>query len=368
MKHDNRSPFTLGMEIEQFTAAVGERARSYTMNNNRGSLTSWHDDMSGPRETTLGPYKNAKSILNRWFTDTRDEDITWDWHASHNSAGAGSHVHLCVADDVFDDTLEAWTIAYNTCIELTPFFAPYFCHNWEEGFRDGTNYSGGRLNVERWASGNTTRFSTSSVEDRVANPRRYGRDYSSVTFNGATSEGKPLTIEFRLNDAHPAMALYGLLGIRRAAGRAIEGGWSPKLEDHTATLNRCYDKIYHRSTEVGLMAAMQEPIEGGITFKEGRGLPGIDQREFDTMFEVLQKLENQCSRSPGSWRYRAQRLALSGRDAFGPQNNPNAIWHTDAPKGEFAWENGPSLDPEQDPADYMETADGRAVAADGGDH
>ncbi|AAM88716.1 hypothetical protein PhiCh1p43 [Natrialba phage PhiCh1] len=84
MKTDGRSPFTHGMEIEQFPGPLPSDVRSYTMNNNRGSLDGWHNDASGPRETSIGAYKNCKTILNRFYKDTRDEDITWDWHGANN--------------------------------------------------------------------------------------------------------------------------------------------------------------------------------------------------------------------------------------------------------------------------------------------
>ena len=342
MKYTGKSPFTHGMEIEQFPDAAPRDVRDFTMNNQRGSLTDWHNDMSGPRETSIGAFKNTKTILNRFYADTRDEDITWDWHASHESAGAGSHVHLCVAGDVFDDEIAAWTVSYNTVLETFPFLAPFFCHNWEEGFRDGTTDSyGSQLNVEKWAEGQTTRLSQDSIRDRVERPRGFSRSYNSVTFNPAQTSGKPVTIELRANDAHPAMALNGLLLIRRLTGRAIEAGWSPKLENHHDTLDACYEKIYHRATEVGLLTAMQEDIEGGITFQEGRGLPGIDQREFDTMWDVLRAIMVAYPQTPATWRKRSHILVRSGNDEYGPQNNPEALWNMDAERGEFTWDNGP---------------------------
>jgi len=340
MKTDGRSPFTHGMEIEQFPGPLPNPVREYTMNNSCGRLTDWHNDASGPRETSIGAYKNTKTILNRFYGDTRDEDITWDWHSSNGSAGAGSHVHLCVARDVFEDHVKAWTISYNTVTETFPFLAPFFCHNWEEGFRDGTRYRGSELNVEHWAEGTLTRYNQDTVEERVNNPSRYNRSYESVTFNPAQGS-KPLTIELRANDAHPTMALNGLLLIRRLTGRAIEAGWSPKLEDHRSTLEACYEKIYERATEVGLLTAMQEPIEGGITFQEDRGLPGVAQREFDTMWEVMRAIMVAYPQTPGTWRKRAHVLVRSGEDEYGPQNNPDAIWNFDADRGDFSWDHGP---------------------------
>lgn len=342
MIDNGSSPFTHGMEIEQFPDACPREVRTYTMSNNNGELTGWHNDMSGPRETSIGAYKNCKTILNRFYADTRDEDITWDWHAAHEGAGAGSHVHLCVAGDVFDNPVKAWTISYNTVVETFPFFAPFFCHNWEEGFRNGSTrgYSRGQLNVEHWAEGQLTRYSQDSIENRVNHPSSFSRSYNSVTFNPAAGD-KPVTLEIRANDAHPAMALNGLLLIRRLTGRAIEGDLSPKLENHRDTLRACYEKIYGRASEVGLITAMKEEIDGGISFQDGRGLPGVDRTEFDTMWEVLRAIMVAYPQTPGTWRKRSHVLVRSGRDDYGPQNNTDALWNFDADRGDFEWDHGP---------------------------
>lgn len=338
------------MEVEQFREDVPAGVRNYVMNNSRGSLTDWHRDASGPREISIGPAKNVKAILNRVYEETRDQGHTWDWHASNGSSGAGSHVHLCVARDLFDDHVAAWTIAYNTAVELFPFLAPFFCHNWEDGFRDGTRRRGGQLNVEYWAEGTLTRYSQDTVRERVDHPTRYSRSYNSVTFNPSAG-AKPLTIELRANDAHPAMALNGLLLLRRLTGRAIEEGWSPRLENHHQTLRRCYAKIYSRAADVGLLTAMQEPIEGGITFEDDRGLPGDDDRgtsyvnddgSYDSMWDVLRRIMVQFPQTPGTWRKRAHVLVRSGDDTVGPQNNQDALWHFDADDDAFEWDTPPA--------------------------
>jgi len=201
----------------------------------------------------------------------------------------------------------------------------------------------------------TTRYARSSIRDYVDNPHGHSRSYDAVTFNSADGE-KPVTVELRANDAHPAMALNGLLLLRRVAGRAVEGGWSPKLEDHTATLEAVYEKVYDRARDVGLMTAMQEPIEGGITFQAGRGIPGVDRRTFDTAFEVLRAIQRAYPQTPGSWRARTEALVAAGEDAYSPANNADALWYTDAPVGEFAWDNGPDVGEEPDVEPVAPTA------------
>ena len=333
MQDDSRAPYTHGMEIEQFPDALPDEVRGVVMSNREGDIDGWHRDGSGPRETSLGPAKSAKSILTDWYDETRGRGITWDWHAEVNGNGAGSHVHLCMDEAVFEDELAGWTITYNTSVELFPFLAPYFCHDWQTGFRES---------IDHWASPEITRYARSSIRDYVENPRGYSRSYDAVTFNSADGS-KPVTVEIRANEAHPAMALNGLLLLRRVAGRAVEGGWSPKLENHRSTLRAVYGKVYDRAREVGLMTAMQEPIEGGITFQEDRGIPGVDQRHFETPFAVLRAIQRAYPQTPASWRARTEALVAAGEDGYAPKDNPDALWETDAPRGEFSWQNGPEL-------------------------
>ena len=350
MKSTNKAPFTHGMEIEQFPDQLPADVRSYTMSNAHGVVDGWHWDASGPRETSIGPFKHTKAILDRFFADTVDQDITWSWHAaSDGGSGAGSHVHLCMAPDVFDEEITAWTIAYNTVVELAPFLAPYWCHDWENGFRSGGRYGRGQSQIEHWATPTLARASTATIRDHVERPHGFSRTFDSVTFNPAQGE-KPVTIELRLNDAHPAMALNGLTLLRRTAGQAIEGGWSPKLEDHNRTLGAVYDKIYSRAQEVGLLTAMQEPIEGGIRFMEGRGIPGVEQLEFETPFDVLRALQAEDEWKRGEWRHRGVLLVAEGEDANSPARpeNVDSLWNIDADVGEFAWGRGPETEPNAD--------------------
>lgn len=376
--------FTQGIEIEQFPADtnVGPSSSAYSGNVyvdgmptnviRDADILDWHRDGSGPQETTIGPSKMSMTLLKRFFKDTRDkgEEFTWDWHAADsNGRGAGSHVHLCV-EDIFDDSPTAWAIAYNTVVELAPFFAPYFCHNWEQGFRDGSR------SVEQWAKPQTTRLSPETVESMYLSRHSWSRPYKSVLFNppsGGSSGGKPVTIEMRMNDAHPSVALAGLGQMQRISAAAIEAGWSPKLVDRENTLNEAYRRIYAGARRDGLLTAMQEPMD--IRFEENRGIPGVKQLEFDSMFDVLKATFNAYPRTPNHWSHRVEHLIRAGRDEFGPQNNSDALWNIDAKLGEFYWQNGPvsrTLAAEKVTGDEAEAYEAAApeptvAAADGGD-
>lgn len=322
------------MEVEQFADHMPRAVYG-----NTGVLNDWHRDPSGPMETTIGPYKNAKSLLNLFYRGTRDEGNTWDWRAasalSGRASGAGSHVHLCLDPDVFEDTLAGWTIAYNTVVELFPVFAPFFCHDWKRGFRHGTTSSSG-LSIRRWADGTLRRYSQNSMERNVTRPSSFNRSYKSVTLS-PRRHSKPMTVELRANDAHPVMALLGALALRRVTGRMVEREVSPKFENSQRTKEDMYEKIYERATSVGLLTAMQEPLE--LTFEEGRGIPSVDRRRFDSMFDLLRAIQMAYPYAP-SWRSRGYKLVGAGDDDHSPMNNPNALWAIDAAKGEFDWDSG----------------------------
>lgn len=347
MKQTGKAPFTLGMEIEQ----IGYKLpRGY----NSGDL-KWKADGSGPMEATLGGPKTAAAILKKFYAETRDSCGTWEWHAasarSGRADGCGSHVHLGLASGVFEDDLVANTIAYNTVVEMTPFFAPFWCHDWERGFRHGTQYGGtfaaaqGESNINAWAVPQTTRVSPSTMRRVLRGSRPPGArsNYPSIRANRAVnSENKPFTIENRMNDAHPGVALTGLLAMRRIAGQAIERGESIKLENRNAVLSDLYRAIYVDAARDGLMTAMKRPLPSGtIRFEAGRGIPRVDALEFETPFDVLKAVLRPFSVVAGTFGYRVKRLVLTGDDANSPANNADALWNLDAEYGTFAWENGP---------------------------
>jgi predicted flap endonuclease-1-like 5' DNA nuclease len=93
---------------------------------------------------------------------------------------------------------------------------------------------------------------------------------------------------------------------------------------------------------------MQQPIEGGITFKPGRGIPGVEQEHFETPFEVLKAIQSAYPQTPGSWRRRGEILVASADDAHSPHENTDALWNIDADVGEFTWDNGPDVGEEPD--------------------
>jgi len=276
----------------------------------------WHRDGSGPQETDYGAYNQVKSILNAFKDDC--DGSTWTWHnETTGGAGCGSHVHLNVGSD-FDDELQAWTITHNTVIELAPFMLPLFCADWTNGYRDS---------VARWASPTTTRYSQDTLQSMVSNPRSQSRSYDAVTMNGADYSGKPLTLELRMNEAHPARAIVGLLFLRRVAGRCVEKGWSPKLAgDRSRVIAEIYDAAYDAN----------DPIEalrdaGSIEFEDGRGIPGVGE-EFDNALEVLRAILGSMGTDHGNYKDRVKAFTMAridGRHESGPEDLGREAWRVD---------------------------------------
>lgn len=288
-------PYSHGMEVEQDPNQAPDEVVYGD---------GWHRDGSGPQETDYGAYKQVKSILNRFKDDCNGR--TWTWHNEMtNGGGCGSHVHLHLSEDFCSEfsertNLEAWTVSWNSIVEIAPFLLPMFTADWENGYRSS---------VTRWASPNITRYSQSSVASRVENPRSTSRGYDSVTFNGASHSGKPLTIELRFNEAHPSQALVGLLFLRRIAGNCVEEGWSPKLAgDRRALLNEVYEACYSPGHQ-DVFEALDDV--GPVRFQEGRGIPGLDCDEFDSALDLFQAILGSMSTDTGNYKDRMKALTLA---------------------------------------------------------
>lgn len=356
-------PLEHGMEVEQDGGVVPWEILEDTRGEYFGR---WESDLSGPREfENLGPGKQVKNLVRR-FTETSrqyDDEVPWEWHNETSAgSGCGSHAHITFADDTDDRDrfVEGMTIAWNTAVELTPFLAPFFSADWEQGFRSS---------ISRWASPQLTRYSQSTMDRKVR--QNNSRSYDSVTLSPREGS-KPLTVELRLNEAHPAFALVGLTFLRRTMTKAMRGGWSPKLAgDRRSRLNELYRAIYQPDT--GLVEAMQSV--GPFRFEVGRGIPGSDVLEYETAWDVLEKIMAVNGIDRGAYDDHVKKLiqaagrgdtvevpvdqaemvvseplamaadggvaTFSGSE-LGPQNNIRAMWHTLDP--DFEWDVGPEVE------------------------
>jgi hypothetical protein len=358
----NGLPIAHGMEVEQCSRRVPHEIREDPDGEYFGE---WYDEYQGMRELEdLGPSKRVKGLIER-FQDTcrqHDDEEPWEWsNETYDGHGCGSHVHMAFQDAgaTREDRVEGYTITWNTAVELTPFLAPFFCADWKNGFRSS---------VTRWAAPQLTRYSQSTMAGRVDGNR--ARSYDSVTLNPGRHSGKPLTIELRLNEAHPATALPGVTFLRRTATKCMREGWSPKLAgDRRSQLTELYDAVYSAAEyDGGIIEAMKSV--GPFRFREGRGIPGTDKLEYETAWDVLMKIMAVNGIDRGAYDDHVKKLiqaaggelpgtpitcdgeeatvVTDGGDAvaipqIGPQNNTRALWHTcDA---DFEWDLGPEVEP-----------------------
>lgn len=341
----SRLPMTVGQEVEQSSRVVpGEILEDY----DGDYYGSWAYDGSGPREIEgIGVGKQTTPIIRRFNETMRqyDDQMPWNWHASERGNGCGSHVHFCVEElDDWDDTVEAWTITWNSIVDVLPVFAPFWLHNWSEGGRDGARHRG-QSAVSYWASPVSRRYRPESMASALQS--FHSRDWDSVIWNNE-NHSKPLTLELRMVDSHPAFALTGAKVLRRVVRQALDRGWSVKLDQEAgATVEQMYEKIYNIPAGKTLISRMQEDLP--IVFE--RPIPGLG-KEFDSMWDLLTSIMGLFPYKKGvsghvydlirhAGEVEEEALVTDGGAGMpSPHNNPTAIWHTT--DEDFAgWETGP---------------------------
>lgn len=336
-----RIPMTHGMEIEQFLPDIPDEI----IDDREGKYWGvWSCDYDMVYETQIGPTKYTNSLIKEFLNTARQYDrVPWRWTTSHGRLAAGSHVHSHLEKHGdFDESVKAWTITYNTFIDVVPFLAPFFCHDWRRGFREGSMYDPGRLGVERYASPNITRKKQSTIRQHYRHEDGDGR-HESVTFKGSRA-GKPLTIEVRMVDSHPVFALTGTYILRNIVKRCLERDLSVKVADR-GIMDSMYQSIYKLPSNNNLLGVMQnEPVSFD------RGIPDIDQ-DVDTMWEVLDQILSEYLPDSGTVQRKAADLVrASGKLAEMREFDPHvsrrkeipdpaslhpAVWHVDDP--DFKW-------------------------------
>lgn len=350
-----RIPMTHGMEIEQF-----DLPNEISQDPEGKYWGTWEHDPSGPREIEIGPGKHVKRLIGDFNETARQYGrLPWVWASSNGSSGAGSHVHFNV-DNVDDEetTIKAWTIAYNTIVDLLPVLSPFFCHNWEEGFRDGTDYDSSQTNVEHWASPVTARYDTDSMRQYYQRPDSFSRAYDAITANPSDHTGKPLTLELRLSDSHPVFALTGSYYLRKTVKRCFDRDWSVKIDRQASQginiVREMYDRIYHIPDGSNLINELQRPLR--IEFEDGREVPNLDSTyacPYDLLEDILIEItprwgEDRADRRASNLvRYAGDLVRSRRSDPFVenvsripcPSRNERAIWHMDTEQ--FSWQVGP---------------------------
>jgi len=319
-------PVTFGFEIEQPDRKICQVLR----------LTyEWHYDGSGPYETATPPgtYPGRKI---KEFIDTckRNPDCTWEWvsemphpRIEGRIVGCGSHIHFRPREDVEyirREYLEAWATAHNTLVECVPLVLPMFA--WG---RDGVFTF--RREALYWARLVTRRVSPATMR-RFLEPSYTGHPYESVALNKKTWE-KPLTLELRLNETHPAIAYELAIILNRIIRKCFERGFvSPKMRDRLDTISKI-EAAVRDSIEYGQNLYSTLEQVGPIRFIKGREIPGLDD-EYENYLKLFDDILINYGH-PYPPMARVCRLFLHRGE---PWKNPHAVWNTFAPFGEFRWD------------------------------
>lgn len=317
VKYYRKMPVSCGFEIEQWSGNITRRVRT---------IYDWHIDGSGPLETTLGPAlypgREIHSFLRNIGADR------WKWTGElppeAENRGCGSHIHFRVREELAVDVLQAWTCLYNTMIEVFPILLPLVSAFTMKPLR---------REAGEWAKAVTLRY----TPVRMARFLRYdfdGREYHYVTPNKHAA--KPLTLEMRLNEAHPSLAYCTAILINRIARKCFDRRFqSPKLADRRRVLTDWMQHVYQKCAYLDWETAY-EYLEQNRDIRFTRPIPLLD-REYPNMLAVFQDiLRKYIPRYPPL--ARVGRLAMNKGD---PAHNPNSIWNIWVPYGQFAWEEGP---------------------------
>lgn len=321
-----KMPVTFGFEIEQLDRDVCDGLRlSY----------DWHYDGSGPYETALPPSTYPGRMLKSFIDRCRQTPgCAWVWKSEiqhpyqHDRwAGCGSHIHFRPRQDVESinaQWLEAWTTAYNTLVETVPLVLPMFC--WG---RARNNVFTFRQEALMWANIVKRRFTTRTMSTFMQ-PSYTGHPYDAVAMNKKTQE-KPLTLELRLNETHPAIAYELAIILNRIIRKCFDRGFvSPKLSDR----NHVLDEIErHTSDSINRSENLYRHLRQVESISFSREIPLLDRGYPDYVELFKDILRNYGHPYPPM--ARVCNLFLNEGE---PWRNTDAVWHTFVPYGEFQWD------------------------------
>lgn len=317
-------PLTCGMEIEQPDQVIDPRLRRYY---------EWHYDGSGPLETALPPSVNPITHIKRFIDIVNELNARWEWvnefYTPGRWRGCGSHIHFRVRDDLEHPVPieDVWATTYNTFIEVYPFILPLFAF----GNREVYTF---RREVLTWADIIPTRLSPELMRDYLREDYE-SHPYHAIALNRKTRE-KPLTIEIRLAETHPAIAYYVMLIMNRIVREVYKRGYlSPKLDP--TIRNSVYMKVENaidRSTEqrIDLYDALEEEfMDFEIRFT--RPIPRLKSVYYG-YFSIFKDILKHYTTMEHDREARVYLLFINkGR----PARNAMRLWDIFAPKGLFEW-------------------------------
>lgn len=212
-----------GMEVECEAGAIDEgsaRAAGYTV----------EADGSGVREVQTHPFENPRELFRELTRFSYIQHGAGQDNGTGQLRSCGSHLHVRTERPHF----EAF---YHTFRHLIPLFVPYFAGTTPEGREEF------RLSHRRghWASLPPDRTQR-DLEDWENNHRQH--EWTWVTPHAKTSvehaaggvpQNKPLTFEFRLNEAVAPSSVTGVRLLSRIANAFIDVGYKPKWSNDLLT-------------------------------------------------------------------------------------------------------------------------------------
>jgi hypothetical protein len=360
-------PCTSGMEIEQLDRDIMrcERlTREY----------EWHYDGSGPYETALLPSIAPYEQIKKFVGVVLEEGCMWEWKNSivrrlwygEVEKGCGSHIHMRPRPSKLHKEVDAakpperqvpglqddpeyehpdhvtledvWATAHNTLIEVFPWILPLFCAGYPSVFAF-------RPEATFWAKFDWRRMSPDAFREFLS-PSYLDHPYVAVAPNRKTRE-KPLTLELRLNEAHPCIAYVTIILLNRIIRKCYERGYvSPKLAlaspQRMDLYNALSDAVVKSRTENrSLYEVLEEKVEawvrehGKIAFEPGREIPLL-KREYDSYYKLFRDIMYYYLHFMSPPEYR---VYLLFRERGNPRRNWRRLWYVmHAPKGEFYWE------------------------------
>jgi len=290
----------------------------------------WHYDGSGPLETSIGPGLYLGREVFKFLRDVGPD--WWAWRGEMpDTRGCGSHIHFRVREELAADVLEAWTCLYNTMIEVFPILLPLVSAYEMKPLR---------RTAGQWAQAITTRMSPARMAHYLE-PNFSGREYHYVTPNkrvayDPTHGPKPLTIEMRLNEAHPSLAYTAAILVNRITRRCFDRRFqSPKLAERDRVLREWLTNVFVGSHSLRYKDAYTWLMEDReIRFV--RPIP-LCQAQYRTMWDCFDDVLDKYI--PGYPPLaRVGRLMMARGEVA---RNPHALWEIWRPFGEFSWEEGP---------------------------
>jgi len=366
-------PCTSGMEIEQYEGDIRMCRKLMTE-------YTWQYDGSGPLETALPPSIAPYKEISKFVSLVIDEGCIWEWKGYYTRGpepapefsefGCGSHLHLRPRPSILHQKIDAskpesqrvpglqndppyehpehitlsdvWATTYNTLVEVCPWILPLFC----AGKSYSMNVFGFRKKVMYWAKLTHYRYSPETMEREYLRPDYYGHPYTAVALDRKDRE-HILTIELRLNEAHPSISYVTLLILNRIIRKCYERNYlSPLLDlrpDQRETLyTMLVDAInYSAYRYVNLYDTLEETVNefvqtyGPIRFVQGREIPRL-KREYDSYFKLFKDILYNYTHWMNPIEYRVYQLFANKGN---PRRNWRQLWYLlTTPKGEFYWE------------------------------